>query len=201
MVDHVLGRKDVGYEAATSAIYWSSRRRFGGPWSGPIKAALKRRNCPAVTPGATVTLSAASASLFLRRDSAAFSSSFLHAAMNLRLPSVTISNHLPGSNAAVLHPSLPPIPNIRRSSATQSVHSFSLPPRPRRPGISSAPAMIRLGKRRSSTRMSAPPHNNLLVRTVVSILSQPVRWRARSYERVRWSRDLHQAPRIRSSIL
>ena len=42
-----------------------SRRRLGNPWVGPINAALKRLKLAPVTPGATSTLSASSASLFL----------------------------------------------------------------------------------------------------------------------------------------
>ena len=79
-------------------------------------------------------LSSSPASLLFRRNSAALSSSDLHVVINVRPPTITTSHHLPGSNATVFHPSPSPIPNSRRSSATQSVHSFSLPPRPPRPG-------------------------------------------------------------------
>ena len=173
----VRGRQTVSktpLNTATSGDSWYYGAAGTGGGTGPIKAALKRLSCPAVTPGAMGALSASSASLFFRRTSAALSSSVLHAAINVRPPSITTSHHLPGSNATVFHPSTSPIPNSRRSSATQSVHSFSLPPRPRRPGFSRVPTMIRLGNLRLSIRMSAPAHNNLLVRTVVSILSQPV---------------------------
>ena len=62
--------------------YWSSRRRFKGARDGPSSAALKRLNCPTVTPDATTNLSTSSASLFLCRVIAALSSSSLHPAIN-----------------------------------------------------------------------------------------------------------------------
>ena len=65
--------------------YWSSRRRFKGARDCPSSAALKRLNCPTVTPDATTTLSTSSASLFLCWVMAALSSSSLHLAINLRL--------------------------------------------------------------------------------------------------------------------
>ena len=66
-------------------LYRHSRRRSGSPWVGPINAALKRfKLASAVTPGATSTSSASSASLFLCRCSDAFSSSYTHAALNLQ---------------------------------------------------------------------------------------------------------------------
>ena len=77
--------------------------RVGG--SGPIKAALQRLSCLAVTPGAMGIFPASSASLFIRRTSADLFSSFLHVALNVRPPSITISQHLPGSNATVFYPS------------------------------------------------------------------------------------------------
>ena len=70
--------------------------------------------------------------------------------------------------------------NSRRSSATQSAHSFSYPPGPRFPAFSSSPDMTLLGNLWSPMRSSAPNHNNLLVRTVVSMLSHSVRWLASS---------------------
>ena len=69
----------------------------------------------------------------------------------------------------------PVTPNGRRSSATQSVHYFSFPPGPRFPAFSSSPDMTLLGNLWSSMRSSAPAHNNLLVRTVASMLSHWVR--------------------------
>ena len=51
--------------------YWSSRRRFKDARDGPSSAALRRLNCPTVTPDAITTLSASSASLFLCRVIAA----------------------------------------------------------------------------------------------------------------------------------
>ena len=58
---------------------------------------------------------------------------------------------------------------------------------------------IHLSNLRSSVRMSA--HDNLLVRKVVSMLSQPIRWSGKSYEMIRCSRDLYQALRIGGNIL
>ena len=56
--------------------------------------------------------------------------SFLHAAMNLRPPSVTASTQTSAFNAIVFQS--PVMPNARMSLCTQSVHSFSFPPRPLR---------------------------------------------------------------------
>ena len=108
--------------------YWSSRRRFKGARDGPSSAALKRLNYPTVTPDATTSLSASSASLFLCRVIAALSSSSLYPAINLRPPSMTLSSHAPRSSAATFQS--PPMRKARTSSATQSVHSFSSPPVP-----------------------------------------------------------------------
>ena len=41
---------------------------------------------------------------------------------------------------------------------------------------------------------SDPDHNNHLVRTVFSMLSHSVRWRASLQERIRLFGDLHHAP-------
>jgi len=60
--------------------------------------------------------------------------------MNLWHSSIPISHHSP-------YPSPSPTPNNRRSAATQSVHSFSWPTRPHRPGFSRVLTMIRLVKR------------------------------------------------------
>lgn len=67
--------------------------------------------------------------------------------------------------------------------------------------ISIAPGMICLCNRLFSIQKSAPVYHDLLMRTEVSILSQAVCLKARSYERVRCSYDLHKASKIRSSIL
>ena len=42
------------------------QRRFGSPWVGPIKEALKRFKLTTVTPGATSTLSASSSAVYGR---------------------------------------------------------------------------------------------------------------------------------------
>ena len=115
--------------------------RLGGPWVGPINAALYVK-LATVTPGATSTLSASSASLFLCRFSDTFSSCLTHAVINLQPPSHTVMYQARGSSAAVLQS--PVMPNTRRSSATQSVHSLSFLPDPRFPAFSSSPDMISL---------------------------------------------------------
>ena len=118
-------------------LYRHSRRHLGDSWVGPIKAPLKRLQLATVTPGATSTLSSSSISLFLCRCSDAFSSPFNHAAVNLQPPSRTVLYQTPRSSAAVLQS--PVMPNSRKSSATQSVSSFSFPPGPRFPTFSSSP--------------------------------------------------------------
>ena len=158
-----------GFQALLSAQPTPLRESLG---VGPINAALKRLKLPTVTPGATLVLST---SLFLYRFSGAFYSSLTHA-INLQTLSHTVLYKTPGSSAAVLQS--PVIPNIRRSSAPQSVHCFSLPPGPRFFAPSSSPDVAPLGNLWSPMQSSAPDHNNLLVPTVASILSHPVRWSA-----------------------
>ena len=68
------------------------------------------------------------ASLFSWRCLAASSSSCLHAPMNLRPPFVTASTQTSAFTAIVSQS--PVMPNARMSLCTQSVHSFSFPPRP-----------------------------------------------------------------------
>ena len=68
--------------------------------------------------------------LFSWRCLAASSSYFLHAAMNLRPPSVAASTQTSAFNAIVFRS--PVMLNARTSLCTQSVHSFSFPPRPLR---------------------------------------------------------------------
>ena len=68
-----------------------------------------------------------------------------------------------------------PIPrhaNARMSLCTQSVHSFSFPPRPLRTAPSRFPNMIRFGNRPPLIRRSVPAHKSLLVRNVVSMLDR-----------------------------
>ena len=108
------------------------------------------------------------ASLFFWRCLAASSSSFLHAAMNLRPPSVTASTQTSAFNAIAFQS--PVMPNARMSLCTQSVHSFSFPPRPLRTTPSRFPNMIRFGNRPPLIRRSVPAHKSLLVRNVVSML-------------------------------
>ena len=92
----------------------------------------------------------------------------------------------------------PAMPNARMSLWTQSVHSFSFPPRPLRTAPSRFPKTIRFGSRPPLIRRSVPAHKSLLVRTVVSMLSHPVISRARLYEVIRRSGLLRCAPNIRS---
>ena len=49
-------------------LYRHRRRRLGRPWIGPINAALKCLKLATVTPRATSTFSASSASLFLLQN-------------------------------------------------------------------------------------------------------------------------------------
>ena len=65
------------------------------------------------------------ASLFSWRCLVASTSSFLHAAMNLRLPSVTVSTltHTSSFNAVAFQP--PAVPNARMQLCTQSVYHTS----------------------------------------------------------------------------
>ena len=85
------------------------------------------------------------ASLFSWRCLAASTSYFLHAAMNLRPPSVTVSTHTSAFNFVAFQS--PAMPNARMSLCTQSIHSFSFPPRPLRTAPSRFPNTIRLGSR------------------------------------------------------
>ena len=123
------------------------------------------------------------ASLFSWRWLAASTSYFLHVAMNLRPPSVTVSTHTSAFNAVAFQP--PAMPNARMSLWTQSVHSFSFPPRPLCTALSRFPKTIRFGSRPPLIQRSVPAHKSLLVRNVVSMLSHRVISRARLYEVIR----------------
>ena len=105
--------------------------------------------------------------------------------MNLRPSSLTVSTHTSVFNAVAFHS--PAMPNARMSLCTQSVHSFSFPPRPLRTAPSRFPKMIHFGSRPPLIRMSVPSHKSFLVRNVVSMLSHRVISRARLYEVIRWS--------------
>ena len=99
--------------------------------------------------------------LLLAMSNRVYSTSFfLHAAMNLRPPSVTVSTHTSASNAVVFQS--PAMPNARMPLCKQSVHSFSFPPRPLRTAPSRFPNTIPFGNRPSLIRMSAPAHESLL---------------------------------------
>ena len=95
------------------------------------------------------------ASLFSWRSLAAPTSSFLHAAINLRPPSVTVSTHTSASNAVASQ--FHDMPNACMSLCTQSVHSFSSPPHPLRTAPRRFPNMIHFGNRPPLIRISAPP--------------------------------------------
>ena len=101
------------------------------------------------------------ASLFSWRCLAASSSSSLHVDMNLRPPSVTASTQTSAFNAIVFQS--PVMPHARMSLCTQSVHSFSFPPRPLRTAPSRFPNMIHFGNRSPLIRRSVPAHKSLLV--------------------------------------
>ena len=120
------------------------------------------------------------ASLFSWRCLAASTSSFLHAAMNLRPPSVTASTHSSAFSAVAFQS--PTMPNARMSLWTQSVHSFSFPPRPLRTAPSRFSKTIRFGSRPPLIRRGVPSHKSILVCNIVSILSHRVISRARLYE-------------------
>ena len=119
-------------------------------------------------------------SLFSWRCLAASTSYFLHAATNLRPPTVTVSTHTSVLNAITFQS--PVMPNARVSLCTQSVHSFFFPPRPLRTApstLSRFPNMIRFGSHPSLIRMGFPAYKSLLVRNAVSMLSRRVISRAR----------------------
>ena len=94
--------------------------------------------------------------LFSWRCLAASSSSSFHAAMNLRPLFVTASTHTAAFNAIAFQP--PVMPNARMSLCTQSVHSFSFPPRSLRTAPSRFPNIIHFGSRPPLIRMRVPAH-------------------------------------------
>ena len=103
------------------------------------------------------------ASLSTWRCLAASTSYFPHATINLRPPSVAVSTLTSTS-----------FPNRRMSLCLQSVHSFSLPPRPLRTAPPRCPNTIHFGSRPPLIWMSAVAHKSVLVRNVVSMLSHRV---------------------------
>ena len=136
------------------------------------------------------------ASLFSWRCLAGSTSSFLHAAMDFRPPSVTASTHTSAFNAFAFRS--PVMPNPRMSLCARSVHPFSFPSRPLCTAPSRFPNMIRFGSRPLLIRMSVPAYKSLLMRNVVLMLSHRVTSRARLYEIIRWSSLLRCAPMMRS---
>ena len=119
--------------------------------------------------------------------------------MNLRPPSVTASTQTSAFTAIVFQS--PVKPNARMSLRTQSVHSFSYPPRPLRTAPSRFPNMIRFGNCPPLIRRSVLAHKSILVRNVVSMLSHQVISRARLYEVIRWSGLLRCAPMMQRMAL
>ena len=95
-------------------------------------------------------------SLFSWGSLSASTSYFLHAAINLRPPSVTVSTHISAFNTVASQYSAKP--NARMSLCTQSVYSFSLPPRPLRTAPSRFLIRIRFGNLPLLIRISAPAH-------------------------------------------
>ena len=111
---------------------------------------------------------------------AARTSYFLSVVINLRAPSLAISTHTLASNSVALLS--PAMPNARTSLRTQSIHSFSFPPRPLHTAPSRFPSTIHFGNRPPLIRMSTPrPQKKVFScsRLVVSVLSHPVISRAR----------------------
>ena len=112
--------------------------------------------------------------------------------MNLCPPSVTVSAHTSAFNAVAFQS--PVMPNARMSLWTQSIHSFSFPPRPLRTAPSRFPKTIHFGSCPPLIRRSVPAPKSLLVRNVVSMLSHPVISRTRLYEVIRWSARQELSP-------
>ena len=135
------------------------------------------------------------ASLFSWRCLAASTSCFLHAAINLRPPFLTVSTHTSASDAVAF-----PTPRYtkRPDVALYAIGPlFLLATRPLRTAPSRFPNMIRFGNRPPHIRMSAPAHKSLLVRHVFSMFSHRVISKARLYEVIRWSGLLCCAPMVR----
>ena len=183
-------RRYAGFGRSRVPTRISSARRLG---TRPMGVASQNCTLPCAI---TAFFPGLVASLFSWRCLAASASFFLHAAMNLRPPSVTVSTHTSAFNAVAFQS--PAMPNARISLWTQSVHSFPFPLRPLRTAPSRFPKTIHFGSHPPLIRRSVPAHKSLLVLNVVSMLSQPVISRARLYEVIRWSGLLRCAPMIRS---
>ena len=110
------GRRYAGFGPSCVRTRIPLTRRLGR-WVSlyKIHASVCDNNFPSLVP-----------SLFSGRCRAASSSSFLLAAINLRLLSVTTSTHTSAFSAIVFQSVMP---NARMSLCTQSVHSFFFPPR------------------------------------------------------------------------
>ena len=135
-------------------------------------------------------------SLFSWGCLAASTSYFVHVAINLRPPSVTVSTRTFAPNAVAFQS--PAKPDARASLYTQSNHSFSFPPCPLWAPPSRFSNMIRFGNSPPLIRINVLAHKILLVCKVISVLSHWVILRARLYEVFRWSGLLLCAPMMRS---
>ena len=94
----------------------------------------------------------------------------------------------------------PALPNARMSHCTQSVHSFSFPPRPLRTAPSRFPNTTRFGSRPPLIRISAPPRPQRSSRAQRCLNAlAPVISRARLHEVIRKPSLLRCAPMMRSN--
>ena len=109
-----------------------ARTGFFGSSTRPMSVASQNLTLPCAITTFPVLLLLS----FSWRCLAAPTSSFLHAAVNLRLPSVTVSTHTSASNAVAFQS--PAMSNVRMSLFKQSVHSFSFPPRSLRTALATA---------------------------------------------------------------
>ena len=139
------------------------------------------------------------ASPFSWRCLAASLSPFLHAAMSLHPPSVTVSTYTSASNAVTFQP--PAMLNARMSLGTQLVHSFPFTHCPLRTAPSGFLNTIPFGSRPPLNQISsAPAPKSLVVRNVVSMLTHRVTSRIRLYKTICLPCLLCCAPMMRSKI-
>ena len=133
--------------------------------------------------------------LFSRRSLAVSTCFFLHAAMNLRPPFLTVSTHTSASNTVSSYPLAAKRPDI----ALYAVGPLVLLPTPSTPhctiNVSQYDSLWQPPTAYSDER---PRPQSLLVRSVILMLSHPVISRARLYEVIRWSCLLRCAPMMRS---
>ena len=103
---------------------------------------------------------------------ASSTSPFLHAAINLRPFTMTVSTHTFASNAVASRS--PAIPNARMWFCTQSVHTFFFPPHPLRTAPSRSLNMVRFGQPSTAYSEKRPRSKRLVVLSVSSMIPQPV---------------------------